>query len=192
MKKLLSAVVLFMSVSMSANALFHIEPYLGYKKVSGENSNSTVTSYDFGGVNYGARLGLSSFGFFGGVDYSMGSGDWETETSNVKSTVDSSQKMLGLFAGYELPILLRGWVSYYMDIKHEIESGSNNGREYSGKGLGFGVGYTGLPFVSLNLEYKTYSYDEYESAAGTKVTIDGSNKIDLSEIMVSVSLPLDL
>ena len=192
MKKLLSAVVLFLTVSMSANALIHVEPYLGYNMISGENSNSTITKYDFGGVNYGARLGLTALGFMGGLDYSMGSGDWETETLNTKTTVDSSQTKLGVFAGYELPILLRAWATYFVNVKQEIESGANNGREYSGSGFGLGVGFTGLPFVSVNLEYKQYSYDEYESAAGTTVTIDGANKIDLNEIMLSVSLPLDL
>jgi hypothetical protein len=191
MKRLLSAVVLFFTVSMSANALFHIEPYLGYKKLSGENSQTPKTEYDFSGVTYGARLGLSSLGFFGGLDYSMASGDWESEVSNTKTTVDSSQTMMGLFVGYELPILLRAWATYYMDIKHEVESGSNNGREYSGGGYGLGVGYTGLPFVSLNLELKKYTYDEYESATGTKVTLNNGEH-DYTEMMVSVSLPLDL
>lgn len=192
MKKLLSSVAIFLTVSMSANALIHVEPYLGYKLGSGEDSVAPITEYDFKTTTLGARLGVTTLGFMGGIDYSLASGDWESTTGSTTTKVDSSQKMFGLFAGYEFPILLRAWATYFMDVKQEVKSGANNGDEYKGNGIGLGVGYTGLPFVSLNLEYRSYSYDERDNADGSKTTLSGSSAIDNTEYILSVSLPLDL
>ncbi|EQC43589.1 outer membrane beta-barrel protein [Bacteriovorax sp. Seq25_V] len=179
MKKLLLAV--FMTVSASAG--FLVEPYLGYQLGSGD---AGATDYTFNTTVIGGRVGYTMLGFMGGLDYSMGAeSDLEGETAGVKTKTKFSQNNLGLFAGYELPILLRAWATYYLSTNLEQQEGTNKGKEYSGDGIGFGVGFTGLPFVSLNLEYRMMSYDEFDGKSLT-------NKLEENFVLLGVSLPLDL
>lgn len=192
MKKLL--LVLCATLMVNAQAGVLVEPYLGYRLVSGENSNSTKTEYDYNGALIGGRLGYQFLGFMGGLDYSRGLGAYELESKvgSATSKADYTQSSFGLFAGYELPILLRAWVSYWMSNKLEGDSGANSGDEFTGSGYGLGVGFTGLPFVSLNLEYRNMTYDEFmDKSSGVTTALTGDNEIGMSEIILSVSLPLN-
>ena len=179
MKKLLLAMI----ITVSASAGLLVEPYLGYEIGSGEAGS---TDYTFNTSVLGGRVGYTMLGLMGGIDYSLGmESDLEGKTGGVTGKTKYSQDSLGLFVGYELPILLRAWATYYLSTNLERQEGTDKGKEYSGDGLGLGVGFTGLPFVSLNLEYRMMSYDEYD---GTAL----ANKIDMNFVMVGVSLPLDL
>ncbi|MDD0853320.1 outer membrane beta-barrel protein [Halobacteriovorax sp. GB3] len=192
MKKLL--LVLCATLMVNAQAGVLVEPYLGYRLVSGEDSNSSKTEYDYNGSVIGGRLGYQFLGFMGGLDYSRGLGAYELEQKDSSGTSknDYTQSSFGLFAGYELPILLRAWVTYWMSNKLEGDSGAVNGDEFNGSGYGLGIGFTGLPFVSLNLEYRNMTYDEFfDKAAGTTTALSGDSEIGMSEILLSVSLPLD-
>jgi hypothetical protein len=66
--------------------------------------------------------------------------------------------------------------------------GSNND-ELSGNTTTLGVGFTGLPFVSLNLELRMISLDKFKDVStGLEYTRDYS----ANEVVLGVSLPLDL
>ena len=188
---LLKFLCLSLFIVGQVHAAFLIDPYFGYKLTSGENGSSPATTYDYNSPTFGTRLGVSHLGLSLGVDYSLASTDLEAEASNVVITEKHSQSMLGLFLGYDLPIMFRLWGTYFLDVEFEDKDGSDSGDTLSGGGYGLGVGYTGLPFVSLNLEYKKYVIDEAVSS-GVTAKLTGASEIDMSEIMFSVSLPINL
>ncbi len=163
-----------------------VEPYLGYQFGSGDRNNN---DYSYNSPQLGGRFGYQFLGFMGGLDYSMSSFDLETTNTvtNATSKTDYSQNQLGLFAGYNLPIMLRAWATYFISAKLEDDIAPIT--EYSGGGYALGVGFTGLPFISLNVEYRSMSYDEQETSGVTSAV---SPSLDFSEVFFSVSLPLDL
>jgi hypothetical protein len=154
--KLLFLVSLF-TFANTASASFLVEPYLGYQLGSGDRG---TTDFSYNAPTYGARVGYQMLGFMGGIDYSLSSFDLESENTvtNAKSESAFKKNQLGVFAGYDFPILLRAWATYYVSAK--LENDVATPTEYSGGGYALGVGFSGLPFVSLNVEYKTFSYDE--------------------------------
>ncbi|POB13237.1 MULTISPECIES: outer membrane beta-barrel protein [unclassified Halobacteriovorax] len=167
MKKILVAMMI-MIAGFQAQAGIYVEPYLAYN-ILGDTDGEDTT-----GTNIGGRLGYSlpmlvSFG----LDYNMGSYTIDGATGDV----DADTTNLGVFVAVDLPILLRGYASYY--FSSDIEA---SGASFDGSGIAVGVGFTMLPFVSLNLEYRAMSYD----GAGGFPDFDGK------EILVGVSLPLDL
>lgn len=167
MKKILVAMMI-MIAGFQANAGIMIEPYIGYN-LAGEFNND-----DTSGVNIGGRLGYSLPMLVSlGIDYNMG--EYTHDVSGTDVDVDHSK--FGLFVAVDLPILLRAWATYYLNAK--AEQGAN---EYEGSGFGLGVGFTMLPFVSLNLEYRSVNYDDFN---GATADIDGT------EILLSASIPLD-
>ncbi len=65
-------------------------------------------------------------------------------------------------------------------INHFVESGI----EFGGSGVGLGVGFKFMPFVSVNLEYRSFEYDR-------KVLTNGIVDFSDSEIFISASVPFD-
>lgn len=181
-QKLLSSLGLYLCLCTTAFSGVLVEPYLGFR-VSGDTNQGT-TDGSYNGALYGARLGYQFLGFMGGLDYSQSSYDIDYDGTTVDSKTDSSN--LGIFVGYDAPLLVRAWATYFLSNKLDFSSSST---EYSGSGYALGAGFTGLPFVSLNLEYRSISFDEFENS-----TISGAlnPSSDASEIILSVSLPLDL
>ncbi len=184
-KSLLLLISLFI-FSNTAQAGVLVEPYLGFGIGSGDRGN---IDYDYTTPQFGARLGYSFLGLMGGIDYSLATSfdiDAENTTTGVNSSTSYKKNQFGIFVGYELPILLRAWGTYYVNASLEDDIAPIS--DYSGSGYALGVGFTGLPFVSLNLEYRSFSYDEVETSGSTSTL---SPSFDLNEILLSVSLPLD-
>lgn len=177
----LMAVILGVSLMTSvAHASFLIEPHIGYN-ISGSGQDGLDADYN--GPQYGARLGYQYFGFMIGADYTKGSGEYESNIDGVKSTKDFDQTDIGVFVGYELPILLRVWGTYYFNSDFDLTGGG----EYSGDTKELGVGFTALPFLSLNLMYRMVNHDEVKGG-GTTRSVD----MNYNEIVLGVSLPLNL
>ena len=172
MKKIaLAALVAFSFAAVSANA-FMIEPFVGYETGDYEQGSA---SEDIDGVNLGLRLGGDTLGFMYGVEYQMGK-------LVVDSTipVDADTTDLGIYVGYEFPILIRAYATYY--IKHDADMEIGGDLEGSG-GMKLGVSYTGLPFIVLNFEMMSRSFDEQ---GGASLATD----IETDTMMVGVGLPL--
>ena len=171
MKKILFAmsVLSFVFSTTTANALL-IEPFIGYQMGDYESGS---TKEDAAGIEYGARLGASFTMFDFGVEYATG-----TLEVDFSPSVDYDTTDLGAFIAVNFPILLRAYFTYF--VKSEAEP--DTGGELEGSGYRLGVGFTGLPFVSLNLEMINRSYDEFN---GSSVT-----DRDIQTTMLSVSLPL--
>lgn len=198
----------FFAFAPHSRAGILIEPYLGYSFAGSgdmsltDTSNGQTTQYDqdFSTVTYGGRLGYQTFGLMLGIDYSMQSFDMTSTVGSIEVEDGVERSQLGIFVGYELPILLRAWATYYvnatMDGTDAPSSGnqiySNTSEFKDGKGYALGVGFTGLPFISINLEYRTMEYDTYAVSNIELTDAVYSDKLDLSEILLSVSLPLNL
>jgi len=195
MKKFLLALIF--TFSATANAGFMIEPYAGFALGGAFDQQATPpTTGEYSGVQFGGRAGLTFMGLMGGVSYNMATEtDIEFKQLTTTATNKATRSDLGLFVGYELPIMLRVWGTYYLDSK--VEGSSNTGTTFidstetwKGSGYGLGVGFTFLPFVSLNLEYRNFEYDEEDDSDSTPVTSAINPVLSGNEIFVSVSLPL--
>jgi len=197
MKKLL-LVCLFSVFTINANAGFMVEPYLGYKLgLSAETtSGTTVSTFKQSSVMYGGRAGFSNMGFSLGVDYSLASftTDVENKTpiTTTTSTYDTTQNQLGVFVGFQLPILAKVWGTYFLSANQSISNLSGApGVSYdlTGSGYGLGVGLTMFPFISINAEFRSLTYDTIENAKGGATNGALSPEFKASELFVSVSVP---
>lgn len=157
-----------------AHAGILLEPYLGYHTGNYKVGNG---KYDMNGPTFGGRVGYQNLGLFLGVDYMLGK--WKDDASDSR---DASPTDLGLFVGYEFPVMLRVYATYAFDSELKLKGGAINDK-YEGTSMKFGLGFTALPMVSVNLEYITGTYDE---ANGVSL----ASKLKTSMYGLSVSLPL--
>ncbi len=190
---LLLSLVLF---SLQSKASLLIEPHVAYG-ILGTSDYSVLgntVKLTYSGPQYGARLGFQTFGLMGGIDYTRSSLKYKQEFLGATYESDNNRDQIGAFIGYKFPILLRVWGGYYFSDKvtsTTTNSQGNNGDYTSGSGTEIGIGFTGLPFLSVNLMYRTSSYDtDYDASNGTKTTI--SPALKTNEIALGVSLPLNL
>ena len=152
-----------------------IEPYFGYNLMGKEDSSD----YDFSGLGYGLRVGFTRMGLMVGIGYEMA--DWDMEIPNAPDG-DAELSELYAFIGYEFPVLVRVWAGYAFQSK--VTYNSDNA---TGKGIRLGVGYTGLPFASINLEYQKrdgFSHDDITQAF--------RENDDFQSYLLSVSIPFSL
>jgi hypothetical protein len=190
-----------------ANAgLILVEPHLNYNVWGG--STTTITSTNstqeikYSGPQYGLKLGAQYLGFMGGFIVNQSSFTWRitntyNSTPNLNSATDYKfdRTEVGIFGGYNLPILFRGWAAYYFSNKAEnkdtayLNMNSLTGVKYTGHTIEIGVGYKGLPFVSINAIYRNVSHDEIEyPTSNTKYPTSVSN----DEFVLGVSAPFSV
>lgn len=175
MKKLLAIFALSaFSVSLAhAGVLF--EPFVGFENGSYEVGSSEG---DVAGATYGARLGMTTMGFMFGGEYSLTAGKRKPDGATPDSDADLTDT--GVFVGYEFPVMFRIYATYFVSSKLDDE---NLNDDYKGTGTRIGIGYTGLPFIAINVEMINRTYDEYGS-------IDLTNDLKTSTFAVNISLPL--
>ena len=184
MKRLSVSLFAFLvfTFSNTTRAGFFIDPYLGYNVgwlTETTTVGSTSISVDFAdsGVIYGGRAGWQTLGFMFGLDYSMGTGLKAKPVASIVSGIETNSQTYdvsytGAFVGYELPFLLRAWVTYHLDVGLEVEGEAS---AIEGSATTVGVGFTGLPFVSLNAEYRMVSLERAS--------------LDYKSLLLSASLP---
>lgn len=175
--KRLSFLMVTVGFVSSAHADLLIEPYLGYH-LGSYKSGSTTT--DQSGVSFGARLGYQQLGFMAGLDYMTGK--W-TDKDTPKNDVTPSN--LGLFVGYNFPVMLRAYGVYGIANSTKVESSGSSTKLEGSPQIKIGVGFTALPIVSINLEYMSATFDK---ANGNTFTPN----ITSSMYGVTVSAPFDL
>jgi len=171
------AAIATLSFAPQSRADLLLEPYLGYHTGEWEIAGN---GEDMSGITYGARVGYKNMGLMLGIDYMMGM--WEDE-SNPKNDVTPND--LGLFVGYEAPMMVRfyGVLSpgpLNPELKFKNTGGST---KYEGSTMKFGIGFTALPMVAINVEYLLGTYDE---ADGNSMNQDLETKM----LGLTVSLPL--
>lgn len=173
--------------SFSAKASLLIEPHFGYNLHG--SADVDVVTIKYNGTQYGARLGVQSFGFMGGLDYTHST---FTSKASVPTfgdfEADQKRDQLGVFVGYKFPILVRAWVGYYFSDKTTQTNDGTFGAKgdwMKGNGTEIGVGFTGLPFLSINLQYRMSTYDKADDGAMDP-------KFKTKEIVLGISAPFTL
>lgn len=174
------AIFAFLTLNPTAQASLLLEPYVGY--VSG--SSKTTSSSNFTGTEYGARVGYSVLGFAIGAEY-----DATSFTDDLTPKDNLSSGDLGAFVAYKFPILLRVYGTYFPASEIKAESNGTTSTYKSGNLTKLGVGFTGLPFININVEYILGSYSKVVSA-GTEVSLDP--KLTSSAFALSISAPFNL
>jgi hypothetical protein len=200
MKNFILSFALLAMFSSAASAGIHLEPYVGYAKGSEGNHTPTTTdanAADYTGIGFGARVGISYLGLLAGATYdSQGLTSSDDDTPTLE--IDFKGTNMGVFVGYEFPLGLRLWGTYYASASFEFDgiTGANGsalvGDAYKGTGIGLGVGMSVIPMVmAINLEYKSFSYDEYDDAqTGITTSLTGNAEASSSYLVLSVSAPL--
>jgi hypothetical protein len=170
-----------------ANAGLLIEPVIGYTFAKSEVDAPGFSENKSQGPSYGGRLGYQNLGFQLGLDYL--SSTLNVDSSKFKS--DMNVKEFAGFVGFEFPILLRAYAGYIFSATADSDVNIGAGKQSldlsSGKGMKLGVGFTGLPFVDINFEYRKGTFSEMK-LGGVKSDID----TDYSAYMISASLPFVL
>ncbi|MDG0815857.1 outer membrane beta-barrel protein [Bdellovibrio svalbardensis] len=176
MNKLLISLALILGFSGVAHANIMIEPYLGY-----ETGKNTDPDGKTSGTVIGGRLAYKApVMFWAGLD-----GAFETGTnkpdSNALTNSDFKRTTLYAVVGVDLPILFRVWAGY--GFSDELKLETTPSMKGTGTNYKFGLGFTALPFVSLNAEYikgKLTGGDIHDNFP------DAQNE----SVVLSVSLPL--
>ena len=169
-------ILLFFAFVVNAKADILVEPYVGIN-VGGKIENSDIGfDENLSGTALGARLGWQQLGLFLALDYRTTS----LEFSKGSSDYDLDESQYSAVVGYDFPILFRVWGQYVLGGEGKI-GGDGDAKLKNPSGTILGVGFTGLPFVSLNLEMANYKYDKMDST---------SSDTDISTYLLSVSLPL--
>lgn len=183
-----------------------IEPQIGYI-LSGNNNykmgNPSIglgnVESTYSGADYGARLGVKFLGVMGGLSYFKNSyklkASWKSTNITMTPGSDNSdwsQDSFGVFVGYNAPLWLRAWVAYHFSVTAKVSTPSadwySKGDKMSGSSTELGLGFTGLPFVSLNVIYRMISFTKFTNSMSPLVVQDSSPK----ELLMSISLPFDI
>lgn len=200
MMKYVTLLTLFFASLSVAKAGLYLEPYAGVA-LAGKLERKTTsfpTFGDYSGVQIGGRAGYSMLGFMGGLTLNLAMKTDIEATSGVVRTNDGvTRRDIGAFVGFNFPILVRVWASYYFNSMLEgqdpgIHNTLDSSETYNGNGYSIGVGFTGLPFLSLNLELRNFTYDEQEDIDASPQTTTFNPEYTSNEVFVSISLPLDL
>lgn len=174
-----------------------LEPHLGYI-ISGKSdyvmaSKNLTDSY--GGLQFGGRVGYQLMGFMGGLSFAHANYSIDTACSNCSPNSDKTsftQNAFGFFIGYNAPVLMRAWFAYHFSLKETVDKSANyfsEGQCRKGSSTEFGVGYSGLPVLSLNFVYRMLSYNTATTNNLGAITLfDSSPK----EVVLQVSAPFDL
>lgn len=170
----LAVVLLTLAIQVPAHAGLLLDPYLSLET---GNVSSGGVSKSANGNGMGVRVAYSTLGFWLGVDYGM-----STLKATDFTTGDLGIKDLGLSVGYKFPIFFRVYGAYIFSA-----SMNNNSVDYAGTGTKVGVSFTGLPFLSINLETIARSYTKAKIGS-----VEGDTDLKISTTCLSVSLPFDI
>ncbi len=171
-----------------ASAGLLIEPVVGYNLGQFQIDAVGKDKENSSGTSYGGRLGYQNFGFQIGLDYLAS--NINIDDKNYSGL--SSGEWAG-FVGFEFPVFLRLYAGYIFSANADtkFDNGLGAGKQKleleGGSGAKFGIGFTVLPFLDINLEYRKVSFDDYKFAGATV-----SDKTSYNSVMLGVSLPFVL
>lgn len=163
-----------------ARAELLLEPVLGYNV----GSKLKLSDEDFSGsgVGYGGRIGFQKLGFQIGLDYLSSTIAIDDDSFDD----DLQMEEWAAFVGYELPILLRVYAGYIFSATADSKDDLLGKHEFSeGSGAKFGLGFTGLPIIDINVEYRSGTFGKYE--VGGAEGAGGDPKY--SSILLALSAP---
>ena len=181
----------FFFFSSFAQASSLVEPYMGPSITGGGDLTigSDKTILEFSTFKKGIRVGYEHLIAIFGVDYSFSSFH---VTKNELDREEVSRSNFGLFAGVDIPLAFRAWMTWIMRSKLEgrvDQAIFAHDAMFRGQGQSIGVGFSPLPFVSFNIEYISVKYGDYQRNG---VDVENYNdELNLHEIFLSISVPLN-
>lgn len=177
---IISILVLFTaSPSVKAMGLF-VEPFGGYGIGSGDTTvaflgTSASVPGDYSGLSFGARAGLSVGPIFAGGEYVIN----KMTYTILAADSDIDWKSVGALIGFRAPLVgFRIWGTYYV-------SASVNTTLTDESGYGAGIGFNLLPYVAVNLEYRTYEASLTTNNGGLSLKAS----LDATLFIGTVSIP---
>ena len=193
-------IAVFMIIfSQMSRANIYLEPYVGYGTGSFKADytdalmGTGLVDGKIKGVAYGGKLGTSYGVVALGVDV-MGV-DWQDDFTNTVSNATGKSKMKGMlpgaFLGIKLPMIKFGATYFFSSkIKEEFDGGGS--AEIKNSGFKVGLGYSGIPFFAINVDYVALnsSAADFDAGAGGMGSFDTFSS-KLSFYMVGISFPLD-
>ncbi|MGZ3772772.1 MAG: outer membrane beta-barrel protein [Pseudobdellovibrionaceae bacterium] len=172
MKKFLAVFAVMMGFASASHANILIEPYLGYEMGKTKDYSAGTAT----GSQMGLRLGYAlPIFFWAALDATTGTVSLKPDSGSAQ---DAKRTTVSGVVGFDFPILVRAWAGY--SLMDELNASTSG--KYKGSATKLGVAFTGLPFISLNFEYVTESFNEL---AGTALSTNLKN----DSYIVSVSLP---
>lgn len=164
-----------------------LEPVIGYNFVKSQVNSAGSSEDSSTGPAIGGRIGYQNLGLQLGLDYLRST--LNVDASSFKEDLTINE--FGGFVGFEFPILFRVYAGYIFAASGSAVVDYGSGRQdlefNSGSGMKLGVGFTGLPFIDINFEYRNGTFDEYK-LGNTKV----NTSTDYRSFMIGLSLPLVL
>lgn len=194
MKKLFQlGLLLSLLLNLSnANAALLIEPVLGYNV----NVKSETEAFDISGVpvaksstsggkgvGIGGRLGYQQLGFQVGLDFLKSTLDMND--SNYDEDLNTTE--WAGFVGFEFPVLFRVYAGYIFAGEGKSENGGEDITVSGASGAKFGLGFTGIPFIDINIEYRRGVFDEMKIGS-SKYKVD----TNYSALMFALSVPFTI
>lgn len=178
---LLLALVLGFAAPAKASLL--LEPVLGFNAGSRLEFEDGKSYSGGGGLGIGGRVGYQNLGFQLGLDYLKSSIDMRD--NDIDKNVDMNE--WAGFVGFEFPVLLRVYAGYIFSADGQTKSNGNKVELSEGAGTKLGVGFTVLPFLDINVEYRRGTFDETK-IGGVKT----GKETDYQSYMLAVSLPFTI
>ncbi len=149
--------MMLVALPSSLLAGIHLEPYLGLQ-MGGVKDDATYESTVGVGTLIGGRVGFGMLGAFAALDIATSSHEMTTKITGlnleVKKDVDMLEKAIAV--GYKVPVIpLKGMLKVIFG--HTTKGDGMSKMDASG--LALAVGFTMIPFVDLNVEYKMLKSD---------------------------------
>jgi hypothetical protein len=191
------AALSFMALPAKADLL--LEPYLGFGAGTAKNTPFGVSgSYSdtMAGTTVGGRVGYAMPLLWFAADYSLSNGSFKnSEKPSGASSVDGDYSGSNLYAvvGVKVP-LLQAYAGYGLMNELTLKKGVDE-KFSGGTNFKLGAGFTGLPFIALNLELLLNKYGKFKGAGGESDINSGSTAVTDAQSttwMITVSAPFRL
>ncbi len=185
----------------STSAILMLDPYIAALK-GGNGDDRSTEEEDYKGLLYGFKLGADlPFLRAGGIfEKSLFKVDAPSANTAYLDQYDGTS--YGFFAGFQLGLFHLDF-DYFLYSTMEGDEWDGTGvavvnsrnlfgeSEYrDGSGFGFTFGFTLLPYVNLNLYYRSLDYDKVKVKGTTNSTID--TDFEVHYVGFGASFPIDL
>ena len=191
---------LFFSIFLfgfSAHAGLMIEPYLGYQmgqvksKAVGSSTEYTDNS---SGATLGARLGYKFLLPWVALDYSTWNGTAKVDPAlSGGRNYDFNRTAMAIVVGADLPIGLRVYGGYGFSDSTIVKSTSSSpDTKFTGTHTKAGLGFSLIPFVSLNAEYIMPTYKKVDDGTTNAELSTIYSSFSHNTVLISLSVPFSL
>ena len=192
MRTKIIAIISFLFISAHAKAMIFIEPSFAYTVSSKYEftHDSSAISWDISGYSGTLKLGWSTAGVSIGALAKRGKSKFTRNNEDPPNTHYNWLTQYGAFIGYSLPIMLSFDVSYLLPPTQHSESTYNN---LSSSHLAFGVSYSVVPFVRLQVNYAmSISPQMMDNGIGNDLPYDTFTEHSSNAITVGLGVPIPL